>query len=81
MQLALTAELLLPVHLVEEVLGSQEEVIDLAALLVPLSGVVDPQLGLGCQKFADVGHREHNLFHCAVLTHNLGQKKGETRVY
>lgn len=39
-----TSELLLPVHLVEEVLCPQEEVVDLAALLVSLCGVVDSQL-------------------------------------
>lgn len=39
-----TSELLLPVHLIEEVLRSQEEVVDLAALLVSLRGVVDSQL-------------------------------------
>lgn len=41
-----TSEFLLPVHLVEEVLCSQEEVVDLAALLVSLGGVVDAQLRL-----------------------------------
>lgn len=71
-----TSELLLPIHLVKEVLCSQEEVVDLAALLVSLSGVVDPQLGLRGQELADVGHREHDLLHGAVLTHNLC---GETR--
>lgn len=83
LRLPLTAELLLPVHLVEEVLGPQEEVVDLAALLVPLRGVVDSQLGLGRQELADVGHWEHNLLHGAVLTHNLERekKKRETQTF
>lgn len=69
-----TSELLLPVHLVKEVFRPQEEVVDLAALLVPLGGVVDAQLGLGGQELADVWHGEHNLLHGAVLTHNLKKK-------
>lgn len=39
-----TSKLLLPIHFIKEVLCSQEEVIDFAALLVPLGGVVHPQL-------------------------------------
>lgn len=68
-----TSEFLLPVHLIEEVLGSQEEVVDLAALLVSLCGEVDSQLRLGGQELTDVGHGEHNLLHGAVLTHNLNR--------
>lgn len=41
-----TSQFLLPVHFIEEVLGPQEEVIDLAALLVPLCSVVYPQFRL-----------------------------------
>lgn len=69
-----TSELLLPVHLVEEVLCSQEEVVDLAALLVSLRRVVDSQLRLRGQELADVGHREHYLLHGAVLAHNLNRE-------
>lgn len=42
----LTSEFLLPVHLIKEVLCSKEEVIDLAALLISLCGVVHPELRL-----------------------------------
>lgn len=41
-----TSQLLLPIHLVEEVFGAQEEVIDLASLLVALRGVIHPELRL-----------------------------------
>lgn len=68
-----TSKLLLPIHLVKEVLCSQEEVVDFAALLVPLGGVVHPQLRLRRQELADVGHRENDLLHGAVLTHNLNK--------
>lgn len=66
-----TSELLLPVHLIEEVLCSQEEVVDFAALLVSFRGVVDSQLGLRGQELTDVWHREHYLLHGAILAHNL----------
>lgn len=66
-----TSQLLLPVHLVEEVLGAQEEVIDLAALLVALRGVVHPQLGLVGEELTDVGHGEDYLLHGAIQPHNL----------
>lgn len=73
-----TSKLLLPVHLVKEVFCSQEEVIDLAALLVSLCGVVDAQLGFGGQELADVWHGEHNLLHGSVLTHNLNNEAHPT---
>lgn len=66
-----TSQFLLPVHLIEEVLGAQEEVIDFAALFVSLRGVVYTQLGLLCQELADVGHGEDDLLHGAVQAHNL----------
>ena len=71
-----TSQLLLPVHLVEEILGAQEEVVDLAALLVALSGVVDAQLGLLREELADVWHREDYLLHGAVQTHDLDTTRG-----
>lgn len=61
-----TSQLLLPVHLIEEVLRAQEEVIDLAALLITLCGVVDAQLGLLGEELTDVGHRKDNLLHGAI---------------
>lgn len=76
MKLHYTSKLLLPIHLTEEVLCSQEEIVDLTALLVSLCGVVDPKLGLRGQEFTDVGHGENNLLHGAVLAHNL-----DARIY
>lgn len=69
-----TSELLLPVHLIKEVFRSQKEVIDLAALLISLCGIVDAQLGLCGQELADVWHWEDDLLHGAVLTHNLNSE-------
>lgn len=66
-----TSQLLLPVHLIKKVFCSQEEVINLAALLVSLSCVVDPQLRLRGQELTDVGYGKHYLLHGAILTHNL----------
>lgn len=66
-----TSQLLLPVHLIEEVFRAQEEIIDLAALLIPLCGVVDTQFGLLGKKLADVGHRKDYLLHGAIKPHNL----------
>lgn len=66
-----TSQLLLPVHLIKEVLRAQEEVIDLAALLIPLCGVVDTQLGLLGEELTDVGHREDYLLHGAIQSYNL----------
>lgn len=66
-----TSQLLLPIHFIEKVLGAQEEVIDLAALLVSLGGVVDPQLGLLGEKLADVGHGKNDLLHGAIESYNL----------
>lgn len=67
----ITSQFLLPVHLIEEVFRTQEEVINLAALLVPLGGVVDTQLGLLGEKLADVGHRKDYLLHGAIQPYNL----------
>lgn len=67
----LTSEFFLPVHLIEEILRSQEEVVDLASLLVSLCGVIHPQLRLHGQKLADVGHGENNFLHRTILAHNL----------
>ena len=66
-----TADLLLPAHLVVEVVELLEEVVDLAALVIPLSGGEHPHLGLQGQVLTDVGDREHQLLHAAVMTHNL----------
>lgn len=73
-----TSQLLLPDHFVKEVLGAQEEIIDLTALLVTLGGVVHTQLGLLSEELTDVGHREDYLLHGAVKTHNLSTAKGES---
>lgn len=66
-----TSQFLLPVHLIEEVLGAQEEVVDLAALFVSLCGVVHAQLGLLREELADVGHGEDDLLHGSVQAHDL----------
>lgn len=66
-----TSQFLLPVHLIEEVLGAQEEVVDFAALLVSLRGVVHSQLGLLREELADVGHGEDDLLHGAIQPHDL----------
>ena len=67
----LTADLLLPAHLIVEVVELLEEVVDLAALVVPLGGGEHPHLGLQGQVLTDVGDGEHKLLHAAVVTHNL----------
>lgn len=69
-----TSQFLLPVHLIEEVLRAQEEVIDFAALFVSLRGVVHTQLGLLREELADVGHGEDDLLHGAVQAHDLSNK-------
>jgi len=69
-----TSELLLPVHLIKEVLCSEEEVVDLAALLVSLGGIVHSQLWLWGQELTDVGDREYYLLHGAILTYNLNRE-------
>lgn len=66
-----TSQLLLPVHFIEEVFRAQEEIIDFAALLVPLCGVVDTQLGFLGEELADVGHGKNYLLHGAIQPYNL----------
>lgn len=66
-----TSQLLLPVHFIEEIFRTQEEVIDLAALLIPLCGVVHTQFRLLGEELADVWHRKHNLLHGAIQSYNL----------
>lgn len=66
-----TSQFLLPVHLIEEVLRAQKEVIDFATLFVTLCGVVHTQLGLLREELADVGHGEDDLLHSAVQAHDL----------
>lgn len=68
---SLTADFLLPPHLIVEVLELLEEVVDLAALVVPLSGAEDPRLGLLSQVLAYVGHGEDYLFHGTVMADDL----------
>lgn len=72
----LTADLLLPPHLIVEVVKLLEEVIDFAALVVPLGAGEDANFGLFGQVFADVGDWKHNLLHGAVMTHDLGNRGG-----
>lgn len=72
----LTADLLLPPHLIVEVVKLLEEVVDLAPLVIPLCAGEDANLGLLSQVFADVGDGKHNLLHGAVVTHNLGNRGG-----
>lgn len=73
----LTADLLLPPHLVVEVVKLLEEVVDLAALVVSLGGGEDADLGLLGQVFADAGDGKHDLLHGAVVTHDLGNGDGD----
>lgn len=68
-----TSQLLLPVHLIEEVFRAQEKVIDLAALLIPLCGVVDSQFGLLGEELADVGHRKDYLLHGTIQSYDLDE--------
>lgn len=72
--LQLTSKFLLPVHFIKEVLGAQEEVIDLAALLIPLRGIIYSQFWFLRQEFTDAGHREDNLFHRSVQSDDLSVK-------
>lgn len=74
-----TSQLLLPIHLIKKIFRSQEEVVDLAALLVTLGGVVDSQLGLLGEELADVWHGEDNLLHGAIQSHNLYTATPEAR--
>lgn len=70
-RLWLTADLLLPPHLIVEVVKLLEEVVDLAALVVSLCGGEHTHLGLLGQVLADVGYWKHDLLHGAIMTHNL----------
>lgn len=67
----LTADLLLPPHLVVEVVELLEEVVNLAALVVSLGGGEHAHHGLLREVLADVGDRKHDLLHGAVVTHDL----------
>lgn len=70
----LTADLLLPAHLIVEVVKLLEEVVDLAALVVPLGGVKHAALGLLGQILANVWDGKYNLLHGAVVAHNLANE-------
>lgn len=70
----LTADLLLPPHLIVEVVKLLEEVVDLAALVVSLGGGEHTHLGLLSEVLADVGDWKHDLLHGAVVTHNLANR-------
>lgn len=69
--LALTAQLLLPLHLVVQEGGLVEEVADFAALLVLLRGGEEPVLGLLGEELTDPRHGEDDLLHAPVQPHNL----------
>ena len=71
----LTAYLLLPAHLIIEVVKLREEIVDLAALVIPLGCSEHARLGLLCQVLTDVGHWKHYLLHGAVVTHNLTKEQ------
>lgn len=58
-----------------------EEVVNLAALVVSLSGGEHTHLGLFCEVLADVGHWKHYLLHSAIVTHNLGKIDPTNRLY
>lgn len=67
----LTADHLLPPHLVVEVVELLEEVVHLAALVVSFGGGEHAVLGFLGEVLTDVWHRKHNLLHAAIVTHNL----------
>ncbi len=71
----LTADLLLPPHLIVQVVKLLEEVVDLAALVVSLGGGEHTHLGLRGEVLADAGDRKHYLLHGAVMSHNLAAKR------
>lgn len=52
-----------------------EEVVHLAALVVPLRGGEHTHLGLFCEVLTDVGDWEHYLLHGAIVTHNLANTR------
>lgn len=68
---ALTAQFLLPFHLVVKEGRLVEEITDFAALLVLLRGGEEPVLCLFGEELADARHREDYLLHASVQTHNL----------
>lgn len=72
---SLTTYLLLPAHLVVEVVELLEEVVDLTALVVPLGGGEDADLGLLRQVLADVRDGKHNLLHGAVVAYDLESRR------
>lgn len=76
-----TSQLLLPIHLIEEIFRAQEEVIDLATLLISLCGVVHTQLGFLSEELADVGHRKDYLLHCAIQPYDLDTKNSSGHLY
>lgn len=80
LQFALTAQFLLPFHLVVEEGRLVEEVADFAALLVLFRGGEQPVLGLPGDEFADAGHGEDDLLHAPVQAHNLKRAGKETGV-
>lgn len=68
---ALTAQFLLPFHLVVEEGRLVEEITDFAALLILLRGGKEPVLGLLGEELADARHGEDYLLHASVQAHNL----------
>ena len=70
-----TSKFLLPLHLRKHVLVTVEEVGDLGALVVALRRVVDARLGVRCDVLADLGDREHDLLHGAVVPHDLDLRR------
>lgn len=70
----LTADLLLPPHLVVKVVKLLKEVVNLAALVVSFCGGEHTHFGLLCEVLANIRDREDDLLHDAVVAHNLGNK-------
>lgn len=47
---------------------------NLAILVVSFTGMVDINFAFFCQKFTNARHREHDLFHGAVMSNDLQNK-------
>jgi len=76
--LALTAQFLLPLHLVVEEGRLVEEITDFAALLILLRRGEESVLGLLGEELADARHWEDYLLHAAVQAHNLQEENALT---
>lgn len=77
----LTADLLLPSHLIVEVVKLLEEVVHLAALVVSLGGGENSGLGLLGEVLTDVWNWKHDLLHTPIMTHNLKRETDLHKIF